>query len=498
MLITSLTTAAAFLATSFSALLDISTFGLYTSFLVIANYVSVVTYYIGVIMFFHLYMEYGCCCFARWQTAVPPRKCCECLTCDRRKQLEMRLEDELYATYVAEASESMLLLKPAAVASDNGAAAPGSASESKLSVASPMTNDGRPSTTPSPKDDGDVHVAVTVDAEPVHQHMDFGHKPRHTFVPLEKLDMNKPEVPVLEKFCGDNFFEFIRSGVNRFVFPAVLLALTIGMAYCASQLGPTTQADAFLPTWHPIQRFIDIYTTEFAVSSDTSMKTVSVVFGLDPDAPMDRSAYGRYELDLGPLQFYETTNGDSCDFSDPAAQAAIWDICSEFALLTPTGVNADGDDEFLVRQGSGLGELEVNCWLLEFKPWYEQRYNATFPVTANATAVIREFLTEFSSQGFSVPSKDFDDKVLIEDDIIKSVSFTVNSTLSYYSVVYVDTNNAKVAWDNWLAETLSNHDVECLRSAMHVAEDRDKVCVVRNHGAATAALVRGHGLLTLS
>ena len=44
MLITSATTSAAFLATAFSPLLDVSTFGLYTACLVISNYISVITY----------------------------------------------------------------------------------------------------------------------------------------------------------------------------------------------------------------------------------------------------------------------------------------------------------------------------------------------------------------------------------------------------------------------------------------------------------------------
>ena len=59
---------------------------------------------------------------------------------------------------------------------------------------------------------------------------------------------------------------------------------------------------------------------EFGVSSDTDMKKVSLVFGLDPELPMDRSEFGRFELELGPVQYFETASGATCDFGEPAIQ----------------------------------------------------------------------------------------------------------------------------------------------------------------------------------
>ena len=99
------------------------------------------------------------------------------------------------------------------------------------------------------------------------------------------------------------------------------------------------------------------------------MKTVSVVFGLDPELPMDRSEFGRFELELGPVKYFVPEEGGHCDFGEPMIQQAVYNICADFAKLEVAGVNADGDVEYLVRQGSGLEEKEVNCWLLEFKNW---------------------------------------------------------------------------------------------------------------------------------
>ena len=59
----------------------------------------------------------------------------------------------------------------------------------------------------------------------------------------------------------------------------------------------------------------------------------------------------------------------TCDFSTPEIQVALYDICSELASLEPEGTTTSGDVLPLLRQDSGLDELEVNCWLLEFKTW---------------------------------------------------------------------------------------------------------------------------------
>ena len=271
MLITSLTTAAAFLATAFSPLLDVSTFGLYTACLVVSNYISVITYYIGVVMFFHLYFEYvysnseldhvrirsarcvcrtsgpavtlqliffryGCCCFNRWRTAIPERKCCECLVQNRRRQLEMRLEDELYATYVAQVSE----VDHSDEAEDAGANGNGpdqdveTGAKEEVAIASVEMSGS------------EIQKKEASDSKEALKRTESGgrlleHHARGSIVGVAQLDTKAPSMPVLENFCGNKFFCVINASYNRFIFPAILFGLTIGMAYCASQLGPTTQ-----------------------------------------------------------------------------------------------------------------------------------------------------------------------------------------------------------------------------------------------------------------
>ena len=70
------------------------------------------------------------------------------------------------------------------------------------------------------------------------------------------------------------------------------------------------------------------------------------------------------------LQLSFLSRAGTCDFSSPDAQVALYDICSELASLEPNGTTASGEVLPLLRQESGLGGLEVNCWLLEFKIWY--------------------------------------------------------------------------------------------------------------------------------
>ena len=176
------------------------------------------------------------------------------------------------------------------------------------------------------------------------------------------------------------------------------MAFTIVMAWCASQLGPTTTSDPFLPPWHPIQRFLDVYDSDFGSSSDSDMKIVNVAFGLQPDNPMDRSEFGRFELEMGPLVDFETEDGSTCDFSTPELQQAVYDLCEDFQTLTVTGAGTDGEDTFLVRQASGLGEYEVNCWQIQFADWYQDNYNLPFPCQLdNCTDIIMEFQSTWTS-----------------------------------------------------------------------------------------------------
>eukprot|EP00750_Incisomonas_marina_P031230 INCI7785.2.p1 GENE.INCI7785.2~~INCI7785.2.p1 ORF type:complete len:1466 (+),score=281.45 INCI7785.2:324-4721(+) len=452
MLITSATTSAAFLATAFSPLLDVSTFGLYTACLVISNYISVITYYLGVIMFYHLKIEYCCCCAPRRATAIPKRRCCELLGCSTnnlRKQIRMRLEDQVYQVHVAEALHQ----------SHVAAMLEGSSSSAKVAPA--------------------IAAAPDLEASPSQHVNNTEHLPskNKSLPPLSALDSaGEPKLPILEKFCGDFFFRFLSFGPVRFVAPSILVAFTVIMAWSASNLGPTTQADAFLPAWHPVQRFLDVFETDFGTSSDTDMKVVHVVFGLDPTSPMDRSAFGRFELEMGPLTMFPDAE---CDFASPELQLAVYDMCEEFAALTPTGTTSSGAEQFLVRQGSGLNEFEVNCWQRSFKTWFEDEYeDSSFPCTLdNCTDIIMRFASEWSSRR---SSEKYSDRIFLRDGRIAGTSFAVNSTETRFSVVYTEVKSAFEAWQDWSQTYLADHPLPCMRSGMHVAEDRDKAWVFLN------------------
>ena len=165
---------------------------------------------------------------------------------------------------------------------------------------------------------------------------------------------------------------------------------------------------------------------------------------------------------------------DTCDFSSPELQQAVYDLCADFSDLTPTGMVSDGTGHFLVRQGSGLKEKEVNCWQLSFKSWFEDEYpDERFPCALdNCTAIIMDFFEDWDSD---LSNERYDGRVFVEDERIVGTSFAVNATISRFSVVYFEVKDAFEAWEDWFEQTLSNHEEPCMRSAMHVAEDRDKV-----------------------
>ena len=91
----------------------------------------------------------------------------------------------------------------------------------------------------------------------------------------------------LDSFCSQKFFAFIKTAV-KYVFPVVLLLLAIAFGAAASQLQPTSEADQVLRDDHPFQRYIDSSNNDFGVSTDSRMRPVHLVFGLE-DPPIDRS-----------------------------------------------------------------------------------------------------------------------------------------------------------------------------------------------------------------
>jgi hypothetical protein len=73
MLITSLTTFGAFVATATSPLGEVACFGIFTALLVLANYVFVITYFPAVLIIYHKHFENtkGCCCYVGARK-IPP------------------------------------------------------------------------------------------------------------------------------------------------------------------------------------------------------------------------------------------------------------------------------------------------------------------------------------------------------------------------------------------------------------------------------------------
>lgn len=62
MLATSSTTSAAFLATGFSSIMPISSFGIYAAILVPINYILVITFFPALLIIYEKKLKNSCCC----------------------------------------------------------------------------------------------------------------------------------------------------------------------------------------------------------------------------------------------------------------------------------------------------------------------------------------------------------------------------------------------------------------------------------------------------
>ena len=109
---------------------------------------------------------------------------------------------------------------------------------------------------------------------------------------LERDDEDEDEIVrrklgCLDSFCAVKFYGFIKSSV-KYVFPLLLIIWAIAFGIAASNLQPTSETDQALKSDHPFQRFLDSSNNDFGISTNSQMKPVRLVFGLE-DPPIDRS-----------------------------------------------------------------------------------------------------------------------------------------------------------------------------------------------------------------
>eukprot|EP01063_Lacrimia_lanifica_P005129 TRINITY_DN1294_c0_g1_i1.p1 TRINITY_DN1294_c0_g1~~TRINITY_DN1294_c0_g1_i1.p1 ORF type:complete len:1304 (+),score=409.93 TRINITY_DN1294_c0_g1_i1:92-4003(+) len=427
MLITSITTMAAFLATSTSPIIQIKTFGIFAAILVFLDYALVMTFFACAVVVYHRGFEgtVGCmamgtqCCGA-W---------CSCCTCYTTMHSTAPEALGCCGTYLSQARSYETIEEAKAALGDRLDFSPGQPGNPVPSAAAV--------TAPKP---GAGDVDYSTDKEYRRRILAFRvllslsvFIMTLSFV-LLKLSRDSEEgfrglvllgVLGLGMFTGamnclwaangrkseldgtSGSSESVLHGtvapflsgthknptVNkcRFIPGVLLVVLWVVFITRAVKLSHTTKADEFLPDWHPIQRGFSLYTDAFPTSPDDYVQKVFVTWGISQDDPEDRGHLSMWSSKIGRAN-YDNGGDKQAVLTDPKFQTFVSRFCDE-TVRRAEETKLVQRRLLTTRTNSTLGAGDVNCFMHGFDRWVKAEKGREFPVPANEfTRLLHEFL----------------------------------------------------------------------------------------------------------
>lgn len=407
MLITSATTFGAFTATALSKLNDVSTFGLFTACLVAANYFFVITYFPCVVLIYHRYFE------GRKGRRLPCGCCCMAKEHHPPRTPEVGQEQPMVAVVSVDASPTAKV-SPRCEGGEAGAAdGGGEGGEGK------------------------------------------GEQEKRSFMVV---------------FFEDKLSHFVNVPNHHRVMVVVLALLAIVLvANNAVKLGPTTKDDQLLPEWHPFQRIVTLFNEGFATGSDTPMKTNLMIWGIDPDTPVDNDGIGRYATEMGSVVW-----DDSFDLSPPASQEYMLKVCQDLVDFQVTSgrsagaVSIEGQPlDRPVRHGAGLGQREVMCPMVGFYE-YQIANGKPFPTPQEEfIPSLQEFIAWRTNQTERerdprrwLPHEMYDNALWLDTTVdpprVKYAMIEYNTTLGRWDSVYSQLDMAYETVLAWKQHVIDN------------------------------------------
>jgi hypothetical protein len=152
--------------------------------------------------------------------------------------------------------------------------------------------------------------------------------------------------------------------------------------------------------WSNLERFRKVTSERLRASADSFSTSVTFVWGIDIDSPIDRDAADAdNENDLGEVQYEDSF----AIAEDTDLQSRILHVCSELR-----GKRDPASSLPFEAQDDWVADGQVRCWLQNFGEYLEQTYNQSLPAKLSED-VFAQRLREFvgSAQGAEY-SKDVD------------------------------------------------------------------------------------------
>lgn len=207
------------------------------------------------------------------------------------------------------------------------------------------------------------------------------------------------------------------------------------------------------------------------------MKRGMLVWGFDPEKPVDTDGIGRYEFEKGKVVW-----DLDFDLSTPESQEYMVTVCEELAGFKVTtgpsvGKTIGGKQklDYVVRQGAGLGKREVMCPMRSLKEFQLENEKA-FPLAkADFFPAVKEWMdwrkNETSREKNPrrwLPHEDIDDALWVEwgdfpetgqgkrPPRVKMAAIEYNTTLGQWDSVYSHLDYAYDTVQLWRDHVVKN------------------------------------------
>lgn len=332
---TSFTTATAFVATAFSPLMPIATFGVYAAITIVVNYLFVITLMPPVVVVAELYFSKNC-----WESST------------RTKSIEGNKSGDVELVVKNAAADEAAAYHPVASAG--------------------------PSVEPSVVDSQSIVVKSDEREEDLggeQTHVDADTKTTG-YTAVQTSEEKKKDVGFTEYFI-EQYISFMEASVSinlnadakdEWKIPVVSLVLAfgllafglVGIVYGA-RLEPPTEQEEWFPSQHMFTKANKDLTNAYLSADDAAYEPVSLTFGI---AGINRKGFDEYKpgYNRGVAVF-----DDNWDLSHPACQKAIVKMCDGLPTQACSS-DACEPTELLVRASS------TECFMTDFRTWANATY----------------------------------------------------------------------------------------------------------------------------
>lgn len=410
MLVTSVTTCGAFLATGISRIAPIAAFGIWAACLIAANYILVISYFPACVVIYHKYTQY--CCSKRTKE-TDPHTGVKSVDGDKENVVVVKPTIDTPAgsrdqKTIDNSGDSSASSRNLTKSTEQGS------SSIELQVAPKHSSDDQKESHDETIDEGDDNAR------------EISHSTSQSHTSLAEAAAEGNELRTIERFFYFKWSHWINK--YRYITLGFFFVFIIASIATAAQLAPLSEQEQWLPDDHFITRTLDLLDHKFVRSEFDNTIKVHIVWGI---SGIDRSDTDKWVTDdLGRVIFDKSFDG-----STAAAQSYLLQVCSD------------------LRDNDLVLDRNLNCFIEDYKLWREENGEA-FPAVFSADAdqqradftdSLLEFAAEFRTNRGLDYEADFSIGI---DPVAKELKFLKIDAISPLRP-FLPYSTTKPVYDDW-------------------------------------------------